>query len=115
MLGDLPVSSDHRILVDYRTSDDAGVYRLDDNRALVQTVDFFTPVVDDPYTFGAIAAANSVSDIYAMGGVPRSALSILAYPAGGDLEDLGQILTGGAEKLMEAGCTVIGGHSVNDP
>jgi selenide,water dikinase len=82
--------------------------------ALVHTVDFFTPIVDDPYTFGAIAAANALSDVYAMGGRPLSALSIVAYPGGGDLDDLDQILRGGAEKMHEAGCSVIGGHSVND-
>src|SRR4029450_3471075 len=100
--------------VGFETSDDAGVYRLTAECALVQTVDFFTPIVDDPYTFGAIAAANALSDVYAMGGRPVTALSILAYPAKGDIEDLQQILAGGAEKIHEAGCVVIGGHSIAD-
>jgi selenide,water dikinase len=102
------------VLVGFDTADDAGVYKLTPECALVQTVDFFTPIVDDPYTFGAIAAANALSDVYAMGGRPISALSILAYPAAGDLEELSEILRGGAEKLHEAGCTVLGGHSVQD-
>ena len=102
------------VLVGFDTSDDAGVYKLTESLALVQTVDFFTPIVDDPFTFGAIAAANSLSDVYAMGGRPISALSILAYPAKGDLEDLKQILKGGAEKMREAGCAVLGGHSIAD-
>jgi selenide,water dikinase len=102
------------VLVGFDTSDDAGVYKLTESLALVQTVDFFTPIVDDPYTFGAIAAANSLSDVYAMGGQPISALSILAYPAKGDLDDLSQILKGGAEKMREAGCAVLGGHSIAD-
>jgi len=102
------------VLVGFDTSDDAGVYKLTESLALVQTVDFFTPVVDDAYTFGAIAAANSLSDVYAMGGRPISALSILAYPAKGDLDDLAEILSGGAEKMREAGCAVLGGHSIAD-
>ncbi len=102
------------VLVGFDTSDDAGVYKLTESLALVQTVDFFTPIVDDPSTFGAIAAANSLSDVYAMGGRPISALSILAYPAKGDLEDLKQILKGGAEKMREAGCAILGGHSIAD-
>ncbi len=102
------------MLVGFDTSDDAGVYRVADELALVQTVDFFTPIVDDPATFGAIAAANSLSDVYAMGGRPLSALSIVAYPAQGNPEVLEQILRGGLEKMAEAGCTVIGGHSIRD-
>ena len=102
------------VLVGFDTSDDAGVYKLTENLALVQTVDFFTPIVDDPFTFGAIAAANSLSDVYAMGGRPISSLSILAYPAKGDLDDLSQILKGGLEKMREAGCAVLGGHSIAD-
>jgi selenide,water dikinase len=102
------------VLVGFDTSDDAGVYKLTPECALVQTVDFFTPIVDDPYTFGAIAAANSLSDVYAMGGKPFSALSILCYPGKGDLDDLEQILKGGAEKMREADCSILGGHSVND-
>jgi selenide, water dikinase len=114
VLASLPRVHNENVLVGFDTSDDAGVYKLTAELALVQTVDFFTPIVDDPYTFGAIAAANSLSDVYAMGGRPISALSILAYPAKGDLEDLEQILRGGAEKLHEAGCALIGGHSVAD-
>jgi selenide,water dikinase len=90
------------------------VYLLAPDLAVVQTVDFFTPIVDDPYTFGAIAAANALSDVYAMGGKPVCALSILAYPGKGDLDDLEQILKGGAGKMREAACSIVGGHSVND-
>jgi len=114
VLAGLPRVPNENVLVGFDTSDDAGVYKLTESLALVQTVDFFTPIVDDPCTFGAIAAANSLSDVYAMGGRPISALSILAYPAKGDLEDLKQILKGGAEKMQEAGCAVLGGHSIAD-
>ena len=114
MLASLPRVPNENVLVGFDTSDDAGVYKLTESLALVQTVDFFTPIVDDPCTFGAISAANSLSDVYAMGGRPISALSILAYPAKGDLEDLKQILKGGAEKMREAGCAVLGGHSIAD-
>ncbi len=103
------------LLVGFDKSDDAGVFRLSPDLALVQTVDFFTPIVDDPFTFGAIAAANSLSDVYAMGGTPLTALSILAWPGSSDLEDLEEILQGGASKMREAGCVVVGGHSVTDP
>jgi len=113
-LATVPRWADENVLIGFDTADDAGVYKLTAELALVQTVDFFTPVVDDPYTFGAIAAANSLSDIYAMGGRPISALSILAYPGKGDMADLEQILKGGAEKMREAGCSILGGHSVND-
>jgi selenide,water dikinase len=102
------------VLVGFETSDDAGVYKLTPECALVQTVDFFTTIVDDPYTFGAIAAANSLSDVYAMGGKPISALSIVAYPGKGDADELTDILRGGMDKMNEAGCAVIGGHSVAD-
>ena len=115
MLAALPRRADENVLVGFDTSDDAGVFRLTPECALVQTVDFFTPIVDDPFTFGAVAAANSLSDVYAMGGRPLTALSILAYPGAGDLEDLEQILHGGAAKMLEAECTILGGHSVNDP
>jgi selenide,water dikinase len=114
VLAKIPRWADQNVLVGFDTADDAGVYQLTPDLALVQTVDFFTPIVDDPYTFGAIAAANSLSDVYAMGGRPVSALSILAYPAKGDLADLEQILKGGAEKLREAECSLLGGHSVAD-
>jgi selenide,water dikinase len=111
----LPDLKDANVLVGFDTADDAGVYRLAADLALVQTVDFFTPVVDDPYTFGAIAAANALSDVYAMGGRPMTALSILAWPGSGDVDELEQILKGGIEKIHEAGCLLLGGHSVNDP
>ena len=114
VLATVPRWADENVLVGFDTADDAGVYKLAPDLALVQTVDFFTPIVDDPYTFGAIAAANSLSDVYAMGGRPISSLSILAYPAKGDFSDLEQILKGGAEKMREAGCSILGGHSVND-
>ena len=114
VLGKLPKGNDENVLVGFDKADDAGVYRLGPSLALVQTVDFFTPIVDDPYTFGEIAATNSLSDIYAMGGKPLSALSIVAYPGKGDTETLGQILLGGISKMQEAGCAVIGGHSVAD-
>ena len=110
----LPRLEDPNILVGFETSDDAGVYKLSAECALVQTVDFFTPIVNDPFTFGAIAAVNALSDVYAMGGRPLTALSILCYPGAGDLDDLEQILKGGVSKMHEAGCPVIGGHSVKD-
>jgi selenide,water dikinase len=113
-LASIPRVANENVLVGFDTADDAGVYQLTAELALVQTVDFFTPIVDDPFTFGAIAAANALSDVYAMGGRPISALSILAYPAKGDLEDLEQILKGGAEKMREADCAVLGGHSIAD-
>ena len=114
MLGKLPQCKDENVLVGFDKADDAGVYRLSKNLALVQTVDFFTPIVDDPYTYGEIAAANSLSDVYAMGGKPLSALSIVAYPETGEVEVLEQILQGGFAKMQEAGCVVIGGHSIRD-
>ncbi|HJT90184.1 MAG TPA: selenide, water dikinase SelD, partial [Bryobacteraceae bacterium] len=114
VLASVPRWADENVLVGFDTADDAGVYKLTPELALVQTVDFFTPIVDDPYTFGAIAAANSLSDVYAMGGRPLTALSIVAYPAKGDILDLEQILRGGAEKMHEAACSVVGGHSIAD-
>ena len=113
-MASIPRVANANVLVGFDTADDAGVYQLTAELALVQTVDFFTPIVDDPYTFGAIAAANALSDVYAMGGRPISSLSILAYPAKGDLDDLEQILKGGAEKMREAECAILGGHSVAD-
>ena len=110
----MPRWADENVLIGFDTADDAGVYKLTPELALVQTVDFFTPIVDDPFTYGAIAAVNSLSDIYAMGGRPISSLTILAYPANGDLDDLAQILKGGAEKMREAGCSILGGHSMAD-
>lgn len=97
------------------TFDDAGLYRLDERTALVQTVDFFTPVVDDPYDFGAIATANALSDVYAMGGTPMTALNILCAPTDLPPDDLRKILQGGADKLREARCSLLGGHTVQDP
>ncbi len=114
MLPGVPRLRNSNVLVGFDTSDDAGVYKLSPECALVQTVDFFTPIVDDPYTYGAIAAANALSDVYAMGGRPITALSVLCYPGDGDLDDLAAILKGGAEKMIEAGCAVVGGHSVTD-
>jgi selenide,water dikinase len=114
VLPGVPRLADSNVLVGFETSDDAGVYKLSPECALVQTVDFFTPIVDDAYTFGAIAAANALSDVYAMGGRPLTALAINCYPGKGDLGDLAAILKGGAEKMIEAGCVVVGGHSVND-
>jgi selenide,water dikinase len=111
----IPRVANPNVLVGFDTSDDAGVYRVTPDLAIVQTVDFFTPVVDDPYAFGAIAAANALSDVYAMGGRPLTALSILAWPASGDIDILEEILKGGAEKIHEAGCVILGGHSVSDP
>jgi selenide,water dikinase len=114
VLARIPRWPNAKVLVGFDTADDAGVYLLTADIAMVQTVDFFTPIVDDPYTFGAIAAANSLSDVYAMGGKPLTALSILCYPAKGDLSDLEEILRGGAEKIHEADCALLGGHSVSD-
>jgi selenide, water dikinase len=114
VLARIPRWANENVLVGFDTADDAGVYQLSPECALVQTVDFFTPIVDDAYTFGAIAAANALSDVYAMGGKPISALSILAWPAKGDLDELTEILKGGAEKIQEAGCALLGGHSVSD-
>lgn len=97
------------------TSDDAGVYRISDDLALIQTVDFFTPVVDDPYMFGQIAAANALSDVYAMGGIPKTAMNLVAFPAKDmDLSVLREILQGGIDKLREAGVVLLGGHSIED-
>jgi selenide,water dikinase len=113
VLARIPRWANENVLVGFDTADDAGVYKLTAELALVQTVDFFTPIVDDAYTFGAIAAANALSDVYAMGGKPISALSILAWPAKGDLDELAEILKGGAEKIHEADCALLGGHSVS--
>ena len=115
VLGKLARQNDPNVLVGFDTADDAGVYRISADQALVQTVDFFTPIVDDPYTFGQIAATNALSDVYAMGGRPLSALAIVCFPEKEDTAILEQILSGGLSKMMEANCTVIGGHSVRDP
>jgi len=114
VLASVPRWPDENVLVGFDTADDAGVYKLTAELALVQTVDFFPPIVDDPFRFGGITAANALSDVYAMGGRPISSLSIVAFPANGDMEDLEAILKGGAEKMHEAGCTILGGHSVAD-
>ena len=114
VLGRLPRQDNPKVLVGFEKSDDAGVYLLDDSTALVETVDFFTPIVDDPATFGAIAAANALSDVYAMGGRPITALAVACYPSKGDPDILEQIMAGGLAKIREAGCAVIGGHSVAD-
>ena len=114
MLGKLARQHDPNVLVGFDHADDAGVYLLNDAQALVQTVDFFTPVVDDPYTFGQITATNSLSDVYAMGGKPLTALALVCFPEKADLEILERILAGGLSKMIEAGCTVIGGHSIRD-
>jgi selenide, water dikinase len=114
VLGKLARQHDPNVLVGFDHADDAGVYQIGPDTALVQTVDFFTPIVDDPYTFGQIAATNSLSDVYAMGGRPLTSLAMVCFPEKGDLEILGQILAGGLSKMMEAGCTVIGGHSIRD-
>ena len=108
------MQNNHRVLIDYRTSDDAGVYKLDETRALVQTVDFFTPIVDDPFTYGQIAAANALSDVYAMGGRPLTALAIAAFPKDADRSILQRIFAGGLDKLAEAGVALLGGHTVQD-
>ena len=115
MLSDIPAQTDDRVLIDFRTADDAGVYRWEGGPALVQTVDFFTPIVDDPYTYGQIAAANAVSDIYAMGGRPLTALAIAAFPKEGlDIGAIRDIFRGGFDKLREAGVSLLGGHTVQD-
>jgi selenide, water dikinase len=111
----LPQISDENLLVGCDSFADAGVYRLRDDLAIVQTLDFFTPVVDDPYLFGQVAAANSLSDVYAMGAKPLTAMNIVCFPYKTlDINILGQILKGGADKIAEAGALLIGGHSIED-
>jgi selenide, water dikinase len=114
VLGKLARQHDPNVLVGFDHADDAGVYQIASDQALVQTVDFFTPVVDDPYTFGQIAATNALSDVYAMGGKPLTALALVCFPEKADLSILERILAGGLSKMIEAGCTVIGGHSIRD-
>ena len=112
----LPVSGDPRVLVSSGSADDAAVFQLSDELALVMTIDFFTPIVDDPYDFGRIAAANALSDVYAMGGTPLAAMNVVAFPLerlGGDV--LREILRGGAEVALAAGAPIVGGHSIDDP
>jgi len=114
VLGKLARQHDPNVLVGFDHADDAGVYLIGPGIALVQTVDFFTPMVDDPFTFGQIAATNSLSDVYAMGGQPRSSLALVCFPEKADLAILERVLAGGLSKMIEAGCSVIGGHSVRD-
>ena len=114
ILSDLPVLQDENLLVGFDKSDDAAVYRLSDDRALVQTLDFFPPIADDPYTFGQIAATNALSDIYAMGGEPKLALNIMCVPKSMPKEAVHEILRGGYEKCAEAGAIICGGHSIYD-
>jgi selenide, water dikinase len=108
------VPTNDRVLIDYRTADDAGVYKLDDDRALVQTVDFFTPIVDDPFVYGQIAAANALSDVYAMGGTPLTALAIAAFPNDVESSVLATIFAGGVDMLRRANVALLGGHTVQD-
>lgn len=115
MLGQLPFITDPNVLVSSSNSDDAGVYRITDEIAVVFTADFFTPIVDDPYWFGAIAAANSLSDVYAMGGRPVAALNIAALPGSSDFAEINRrIMQGGIDKMVEAGVPIIGGHTIKD-
>jgi selenide,water dikinase len=114
VLGKLARQHDPNVLVGFDHADDAGVYLLGPDSALVQTVDFFTPIVDDPYTFGQIAATNALSDVYAMGGKPITALAMVCFPEKEDTAILEQILAGGLAKMVEANCTIIGGHSIRD-
>ena len=114
LVAQIPKSTDPRLLVGFETSDDAAVYQVSDELALIHTTDFFPPMVDDPYLFGQIAAANALSDIYAMGGEVKVALNIVAFPENEDATVLAAILQGGAEKVMEAGGVLCGGHSISD-
>jgi selenide,water dikinase len=115
VLSNLPANRDPNLLVGTETHDDAGVYRLTDEIAIVQTVDFFPPVVDDPFVFGQVAAANALSDVYAMGGTPRTVLNLVGYPDDRlNLDWLGEILRGGAERCQAAGAVILGGHTVRD-
>jgi selenide,water dikinase len=114
VLGKLARQHDPNVLVGFDHADDAGVYQTGPSTALVQTVDFFTPIVDDPYTFGQIAATNALSDVYAMGGRPLTALALVCFPEKGDLDILERILAGGLSKMVEANCAVVGGHSIRD-
>ena len=114
VLGKLPKQDSTNVIVGFDTADDAGVFRLNDDIALVQTVDFFTPISDDPRTFGRVAAINALNDVYAMGGRPLTALSIVCYPQKGDWDVLGEILAGGQEAMNSEGVVVLGGHSVDD-
>jgi selenide,water dikinase len=110
----IPKADDPNLLIGVDTSDDAAVYKIDENTAIIETLDFFTPIVDDPYEFGQIAAANSLSDIYAMGGSPVFALNIVCFPVCLPMEILGEIIRGGSDKVREAGAYIVGGHSIDD-
>jgi len=114
VLSKLPAQNSENVIVGFDRSDDAGVFRLTDDTALVQTVDFFTPVADDPFTYGRVAAVNALNDVYAMGGTPLSALSIVCFPQKGDWDVLGEILAGGQAAMNSEGVVIIGGHSVDD-
>ncbi|MFQ6832991.1 selenide, water dikinase SelD, partial [Butyricicoccus pullicaecorum] len=114
VLEKLPRPTDPNLLIGTESSDDAAVYRLTDDLAIVQTLDFFPPMVEDPYIFGQVAAANALSDVYAMGGTVRTALNIVCFPEQMDLNILGRILQGGSEKVIEAGGSLAGGHSIAD-
>lgn len=114
ILRGLPAPADPNVLVGFGTNDDAGIYQLNENLAIVQTVDFFTPIADDPFVFGKVAATNALSDIYAMGASPISALSLVGFPQKGDTKILEQIIRGGLDKMAEAQCSVIGGHSIRN-
>ena len=114
VLSKLPKQNPENVIVGYETSDDAGVFKISDELALVQTVDFFTPIADEPEVYGQIAAINALNDVYAMGGTPISALSIVCYPQKGDWEVLGEILLGGQKALNAENVVVLGGHSVDD-
>lgn len=115
ILSNLPSVEDKNLIVGFEKSDDAAVYKVNDDIAMIQTLDFFTPMVKDPYIFGQIAAANSLSDVYAMGGIPKTAMNIVCFPQKMDIQILGEILKGGAEKVVEAGAVLSGGHSIHDP
>lgn len=114
VLCQLPKFESENLIVGLDTSDDAAVYKINDEQAIIQTLDFFTPVVDDPYMFGQIAAANSLSDVYAMGGKPLTALNIVCFPSNHDMDVLTEIMRGGADKVREAGALLVGGHTVDD-
>lgn len=114
ILNKLPIFYDKNLIVGFESNDDAAVYKFDDNLGIISTLDFFTPIVDDPYIFGQIAAANALSDVYAMGGVPVLCLNIVGFPKTLPIEILYEILRGGADKVKEAGAIVTGGHSIND-
>jgi selenide,water dikinase len=114
VLEQLNLKKDDNLIIGLENLDDAGVYKIDDKRAMVQSLDFFTPIVDDPYYFGQIAAANALSDIYAMGGIPGTGMNIVCFPLCGDMSVLTEILKGGADKLTEAGALLVGGHSIDD-